>query len=283
MTPDWANDVQENIARAIEGAGITLAKGDGDQLLEAIKLLAQGAGMPIGAVVPFVGSQTAIPSNCVPLMGQTVARTAYPALTAFVLAGGVIVDDGTWLAQPLHRTKFSTGDGATTIRLPDLRGESIYGSDLGRGIRGGAIGDWLDGDIKPHIHQASTDLKGSHSHAGTTDMQGGVVQGTTGAGGAHNPAPDGFTRLLKPPYTGSYTGDADSSGSGQEQAIGPGDSADIIPAPDHTHTVPAIPPHLHNFSTDVAPDHDHVVTVESAGGTETRQRGTNYPFIMRVL
>lgn len=37
LSADWFNDVQENIAGAIEGAGIELAKGDSGQLLEAIR------------------------------------------------------------------------------------------------------------------------------------------------------------------------------------------------------------------------------------------------------
>ena len=37
---DWLNDVQENIAQTIEAAGIALVKGDGTQLLDAIRALA---------------------------------------------------------------------------------------------------------------------------------------------------------------------------------------------------------------------------------------------------
>lgn len=40
VSADWLNDVQENLAGAIEGAGLTLEKGNHDQLLEAIKSLA---------------------------------------------------------------------------------------------------------------------------------------------------------------------------------------------------------------------------------------------------
>src|SRR5690606_13291474 len=36
LSADWFNDVQENIAGVIEGAGIELVKGDSGQLLEAI-------------------------------------------------------------------------------------------------------------------------------------------------------------------------------------------------------------------------------------------------------
>ncbi|WP_396331005.1 hypothetical protein [Burkholderia anthina] len=283
MTPDWANDVQENICQVIENAGIDLSKGDGTQLLNAILSMANRFGLPLGVPVPFIGTADKIPSNCVVAMGQTVLRANYQAMTSFALGSGVIVDDAAWLASPIHRTKFSRGDGATTIRFPDLRGEAIYGADLGRGVRGAAIGDWLAGDMPPHTHTGSTGKAGGHLHTGSTDSQGSHDHGgKTGAAGAWNPAPDGFTRLLKPPYEGSITG-SDTTNSGSEQAVGPGDSADIIPAQDHQHTIPAAGSHLHNFSTSAAPDHDHTVTIASAGGTETRQRGTGYVYIIRVM
>ncbi|WP_321821225.1 MULTISPECIES: hypothetical protein [unclassified Burkholderia] len=283
LTADWGNDVQENICQAIEAAGIDLSKGDGRQLLLAILALSNRAGLPIGVPVPFIGTPDKIPSNCVVAMGQTVLRSDYQTITAFALDSGVVVDDASWLGSPVHRTKFSLGDGATTIRLPDLRGEAIYGADLGRGVRGAAIGDWLAGDMLPHIHGASTGASGGHAHTGSTDSQGNHDHGgETGAAGAWDPAPDGFTRLLKPPYVGSITG-SDTTNSGTEQAVGPGDSADILPATDHRHGIPAAGLHFHNFNTSAAPDHDHTVTINSAGGTETRQRGTGYVFIMRVM
>lgn len=43
LTPDWCNDIQENIGVAIEGAGIALVKGDGTQLYDAIQALIAAA------------------------------------------------------------------------------------------------------------------------------------------------------------------------------------------------------------------------------------------------
>lgn len=51
FTPDWANDVQENIVRVIEAAGIALIKGNGDQLHQAIAaLIAASAATGIKAL-----------------------------------------------------------------------------------------------------------------------------------------------------------------------------------------------------------------------------------------
>ncbi|MGX5880911.1 hypothetical protein MJS38_23510, partial [Burkholderia gladioli] len=282
MTHDWANDMQENVVGPIEAAGIALVKGDGSQLLQAIRFLANSVALPIGVAVPFVGALAVVPSNCVVLMGQLLTRSDYPVITDFALASGVLVDDATWLGQQTHRTKFSSGDGASTIRMPDLRGEAIYGADLGRGVRSAAVGDWLAADMPSHTHNASTSVQGDHVHAGTTDAGGDHNHGgATSAAGAHNHGNGVFTRLLRPPYVGSITG-SDTDGSGTEQAVGGPDSADIVAADAHTHAIPYQAAHGHTYTTPSAGGHSHVVTVTSTGGVETRQRGTGYIYIMRV-
>lgn len=277
MTPDWANDVQENICQAIEAVGIELVKGDGTQLREAIRALSTQFGLPIGVPVPFIGSQSAIPSNCVPLMGQTVSRATYPDLAAYALGSGVIVDDASWLAQAGNRTKFSTGDGEATIRLPDLRGEAIYGADLGRGVRTAAIGDWLDGDTKAHGHTATAQAVPNHVHTGTTSAAPAHNHGgATGAGGAHD-----HNYQVPPPAT-------DPDGQGAASGVSWLDltqytTSQTSAVPDHTHPISADGAHTHTFTSDAAGGHTPVVTIGSTGGAETRQRGTNYPFIMRIL
>lgn len=282
MTHDWANDMQENVCEVIEAAGIALSKGDGMQLLAAIRSLSVQGGIPMGVPVPYVGTLNTVPANFVPVMGQTLQRDLYPEIAAFALSSGVLVSDDQWLTQPLHRTKFSSGDGQTTIRLPDLRSELIYGADVGRGVRSAAIGDWLDGDLKPHTHNAVTDDQGDHVHNASTDSKGVHNHGgSTGQAGGHNHAPDGFSRLLKPPYAGSITG-SDTTNSGSEQAVGQGDSADIVAAPDHQHPISGDGLHDHVVAVASSGLHRHTVLVSPTGGIETRQRGTNYIYIMRV-
>lgn len=260
VTADWANDIQENIAQVIEAALLELEKGNGGQLLAAIRMIASQVGMPIGIPFPWMGAVATIPANCVPVMGQSLQRTLYPVMAAHALGSGMIVSDADWLALPIHRTKFSAGDGIATFRLPDLRGEVIYAADLGRGVRSASIGDWLVDEIRSHAHSGATDQGGDHQHTGSTSYQ-----------GDHNHGNGIFTRLLRPPYEGSITG-SDTVASGSEQAVGPGDSAEIVPAGGH----------LHSFSTDTAGRHAHTFTTSAYGGIETRQRGVGYPFIMRV-
>lgn len=134
-----------------------------------------------------------------------------------------------------------------------------------------------------HIHGADSDEQGEHVHTGSTSNQGAHNHtGVTGAAGAHNHDHDGFSRLLKPPYVGSLTG-TDEDGSGTEQAVGSGDSADIAGVQDHGHSIPEDGLHSHDVIVTAAGKHKHNITIASAGVTETRQRGTNYPYIMRVL
>lgn len=47
VTPEWANDIQENVARLVEALGIVLVKGDYDQLVDGFA----GIGLPGRAAV----------------------------------------------------------------------------------------------------------------------------------------------------------------------------------------------------------------------------------------
>lgn len=254
VTHDWCNDVQETLCTAIEGAGIALAKGEADQLLRAIRVIAaQAGGMPVGVPFPWLGATSTIPANCVILMGQTLPRASYPAITAHALASGMIVSDSDWLAYQVHRTKFSRGDGATTIRLPDLRGEAIYGADLGRGVRSAGVGDWLSDELKTHVHPATSEAAGNHNHGGQT-----------AAGGEHGHDYVGVNEADNPDTEGAADG---ASNVNINQLF--------------TKQTSVAPPHIHGIPLDGL--HSHIVNVLAAGGGETRQRGVGYPFIMRVI
>jgi hypothetical protein len=71
--------------------------------------------------------------------GTTYNRSDIPRVTLFALSlGGGIVSDATWLSDPggapVYRGCYSSGNGSTTIRLPDERGLSDRHLDLGRGL-----------------------------------------------------------------------------------------------------------------------------------------------------
>lgn len=132
VTDDWLNDVQENLAAAIEGAGIALQKDNYNQLLLAIKALI-AADLPAGIVAHIAA--TSAPTGWLKANGATISRTTYASLFAAI------------------GTVFGAGDGATTFKLPDLRGEFVRGFDDGRGVDAGRTfaAPQADG-VKAHTH-----------------------------------------------------------------------------------------------------------------------------------
>jgi len=90
FTPEWLNDVQESIAQAIETAGITLVKGQGDQLALA--------------VIAITEAQVNL------LTGREIIVPALVDLTA----GDFFGADGLW---GIAKETVLTGSNVTMIRL----------------------------------------------------------------------------------------------------------------------------------------------------------------------
>lgn len=80
--------------------------------------------IPVGAVA-WWPLRASIPAGQIPADGQTIARATFPDLAAMVAAGTVpVVSEADWLADPLKRGSYTLGDGSTTIRVPDMNGQS---------------------------------------------------------------------------------------------------------------------------------------------------------------
>lgn len=99
----------------------------------------------------FVGIVSYFPRNSAPtgwlaLSGQTVSRTTYSDLWAFAnTSGNITTNDSNWTTLSAYGS-FSPGNGSTTFRLPDLRGEVIRTWDNGRGADSGrTIGSFQAG------------------------------------------------------------------------------------------------------------------------------------------
>lgn len=98
---------------------------------EVIDLL--NAMTPAGEVSAF--ARTTAPDGWIVCDGATVSRTTYARLFAAI------------------GTTFGAGNGSTTFRLPDLRGEFIRALDLGRGVDAGrTLGSFQAGEIQSHKH-----------------------------------------------------------------------------------------------------------------------------------
>ena len=85
--------------------------------------------------------------------GVLVNRADYPALWTYAQASGTLVSDDEW--RNGRWGCFSTGDGSTTFRLPELRGEFIRCWDDARSIdKDRTIGSWQDSTNRLHGHGA---------------------------------------------------------------------------------------------------------------------------------
>lgn len=81
----------------------------------------------VGEVKFMSGTQT--PAGFVKANGQLLSRTQYPLLWAYAQSSGVLaLNDAT-------RTdgQYTVGDGSTTFRVPDYRGEFLRCLDEGKG------------------------------------------------------------------------------------------------------------------------------------------------------
>lgn len=207
------------------------------------------------------------------LNGAVLNRADYPALWAYVQGSGALVDEEIWSNG--NWGSFSNGDGVTTFRIPEFRGEAIRCADVGRGVDAGRrVGTWQDSQNRSHTHGASASTVGDHVHNAWTDAQGWHAHyGWTHAAGSHIHNNGIFSRLLRPPYGGSLTG-SDQTGSGAEQAVGVGDSADMIWAGEHGHefNTQGAGQHGHGVGIAGAGAHSHTISVAADGGAEARMR-----------
>lgn len=205
----------------------------------------------------FYTARSTAPPGSLRANGAAISRTAYAALFAVI------------------GTTYGGGDGFNTFNLPDLRGEFLRGLDDGRGVDANrTLGSSQSGQISSHTHGASSDAQGSHSHSGRVDAQGNHAHtGKTSSDGEHNHTNGIFTNAIRPPYSGSLTG-SDYTNSGWEQAVGGGDSAALLPAGTHSHTLEtsAAGTHTHSMTIEAVGAHTHAITVGATGGNENRPR-----------
>nr|WP_235215010.1 MULTISPECIES: phage tail protein [Burkholderia] len=128
--------------------------------------------------------RTSVRSGFLKANGALVNRADYPALWAYAQASGALVTDDEW--QKALWGSFSHGNGTTTFRLPELRGEHIRCWDDARGIDTNRIlGSWQDSANRWHGHGASANEVGDHSHSAWTDGQGQHGHGVNDPGHGH--------------------------------------------------------------------------------------------------
>lgn len=115
--------------------------------------------VPAGSLISVIG--TAAPAGFIKANGAALSRATYADLWTYAQSSGALVsqaayDAGQWGC-------FSTGDGSTTFRVPDLRGVFGRGWDDGRGLDSGRlIGSYQDSDNRAHGHGVND---GGHNHS----------------------------------------------------------------------------------------------------------------------
>jgi microcystin-dependent protein len=128
---------------------------------------AAASQVPTGAILWFPGS--AAPTNTIKANGALLSRTTYAALWAYAQASGNLVTDAVWTGSSQYGS-FSSGDGSTTFRVPDMRGYFVRGFDDARGVDSGrAIGTLQADDNKSHTHTGTTSgASNDHIHNSDT-------------------------------------------------------------------------------------------------------------------
>ena len=127
--------------------------------------------------------------------GQTVSRAAYPALWAWVQEQSLAVSEAVWAATSWGM--FSVGNGSTTFRLPEMRGEFTRGADRGRGVDPGRNMFTFQGDeLRSHVHAIATtgtDLSGSYIADASAPI---INQGSTLATGGVETRPRNIALMV---------------------------------------------------------------------------------------
>lgn len=212
--------------------------------------------------------RTSVRAGYLKLNGAVLRRVDYPALWAYAQSVGAIVSEAAWTSN--NWGCFSSGDGATTFRLPELRGEFIRCWDDARGAdTGRAIGTYQASQNITHTHVATAAAVGDHVHSAWTDSQGwhGHHGGTAGVGD-HQHALDQLVPVWANPDTDRGIGNfsyfsIDSYRQPYTSWNG---------AHGHVFDTDGAGTHGHNVGIGGAGNHTHAITVNGDGGGEARPR-----------
>lgn len=179
------------------------------QHLSAANPHPQYDGVPIGTVILRHGAT--VPRGYVVPNGSAVNRADYPELWAYAQAENLVVSDAAWASSPGF---YSSGNGTTTFRLPEMRGEFLRAWDMGRGADPGrALGSMqADATARPRSTYPQALLDN-----GTKGALRGQNQSTLSAAG-QGPSTTGFVRVSKVGTVNSANG-SDGNGAGAEMDV----------------------------------------------------------------
>lgn len=176
--PDFVNKTLRQTAAIAAGLGDFLANNQASNVTDALtpaalRTIIENAirslvAVPAGIIVWLPGT-FALPLT-LKCNGALLSRATYARLWTYATgSGNVAASDALWAGAT---GMFSPGDGATTFRVPDLRGYSFRAWDDGRGIDAGRI-----------IGSMQADQNVSHAH-GVSDPT--HAHGVSDSGHAHS-------------------------------------------------------------------------------------------------
>lgn len=150
------------------------------------QITASATGVPVGGIIMVPA--TAATTGFLKVNGALVSRATYADLWTYAQASGNnAASDGAWTEG-----QFSPGDGSTTFRLPDARGNFLRAWADGRAVdTGRAIGSSQTSQNLAHTHQVQN-------------------------GGAAYAIPGGPTRVFF--ESGSFPGGAATDSNGGSEA-----------------------------------------------------------------
>lgn len=225
------------------------------------------ASASIGQII--FEARTAARAGCLVLNGTELKRADYPALWAYAQGSGALVEEKDWANGNFG--SFSNGDGATTFRIPEFRGEGIRCADLGRGADAGRrVGTWQDSQNRSHAHGASAGAVGDHTHGAWTDSQ-----GFHGHNVSQQPHAHGFGLGSNGAYSTS-TGRGYGMDNGRANNLGT-DAATIAIGIEGSGA------HGHNVGIGAAGGHSHPISVAADGGAEARMRNVAVLAMIRAF
>jgi len=139
-------------------------------------VLPGGAGAAsVGRIGEFPG--TTVPTGWLKANGSLVSRASYADLWTYATLSGNLQTDADWVANAMYGC-FSSGDGSTTFRLPDLRGyfrrgwadDNTASQDYGR-----TCGMFQDQAVQNHIHPVTVTDTHRHFSFNDTNSVGGPL------------------------------------------------------------------------------------------------------------
>lgn len=163
-----------DVTQPVESVFAKTAAAEFRALKQYIQSIVSGGGpgaIPPGSIWEF--PLLNVPAGFLLADGSLKSRTAFANLFAVANTDGLVTEvdwaNGNWGC-------FGAGDGVTTFRLPDLRGEFRRGSNSGRGLPGvpNVRGVFSDGTrIRTVVQEwAGTDTTGGPFHIGITTTNG---------------------------------------------------------------------------------------------------------------